>query len=128
MEIRIRRVRRTWLERLFLWERAYEARLHRGQEEIIERGKTPETAQAFLTKRCLAENVPAIANTGIQTEVRGDLIIVTHPATQFFAVYAKSSNRSELMLQRRSDTGDNVLLVQVWRAANDKAREIGWIL
>ena len=45
MEIRIRRVPRTWLERLFLWERAYEARLHRDQEEISERGKTPEAAQ-----------------------------------------------------------------------------------
>ncbi len=68
MEIRIRRVRRTWLERLFLWERAYEARLHRGQEEIIERGKTPEAAQAFLIKRCFAENGPAITNTEIQIE------------------------------------------------------------
>ena len=54
-----------------LWERAYEARLYRGQEEIIERAKTPEAAEALLVKRW--------TDTEIQIEVRGDLIIVTQP-------------------------------------------------
>src|SRR5262249_2426142 len=53
MEIRIRRVRRTWLERFSLWERAYEARL-RDQEKIVERAKTLEGAHALLIKRMTA--------------------------------------------------------------------------
>ena len=61
----------------------------------------------------------------IQVKVRGDLIIITHPATQFFAVYAKANDRSELVLKRRIDTGDNVLLVQVWQAATS-ARRASW--
>ena len=126
MDIKIRRVRRTLLERLTLWERAYEARALHGQEEFAERAKTPEVAQTLLLRR-LAEDGLAMANPQLHIEVRGDLIIIKHPPTQFFAVYAKSSNRSELVLKRRTDTGDNVLLVQVWQAANAKARELGWI-
>ena len=68
-----------------------------------------------------------MTNPELQVAVRGNLIIITHPATQFFAVYAKPNNRSELVLKRRPDTGDNVLLVQVWQAAKAKARELGWI-
>ena len=86
------------LKNSFLWERAYEARLHRGQEEIIERGKTPEAAQAFLTERCFAENGPAITDTEIQIEVHGDLIIVAQPATQFCAIYTKPNNQPRLIL------------------------------
>ena len=128
MEISIRRVRRNWLERLFLWERAYEARRHRGQEEIIVRGKTPGAAQAFLTERCFAENGLAITDTEIQIEVRGDLIIVTQPATQFVAIFTKPKHQPHLILKRRTDTDDHVLLAQVWQAANTKARELGWIV
>ena len=69
-----------------------------------------------------------MTNPELQIVVRGDLIIITHPATQFFAVYAKPDNRSELVLKRRADTGDNVLLVQVWQAAKDRARELGWLI
>ena len=63
----------------------------------------------------------------LQVASRRDLIIITHPATQFFAVYAKANDGSEIALKRRTDTGDNVLLVQVWQAASAKAREMGWI-
>jgi hypothetical protein len=66
-------------------------------------------------------------NPEIQVKVRRDLIIITHPATQFFAVYAKANDGPEIVLKRRTDTGDNVLLVQVWQAASAKARELGWI-
>ena len=128
MDIQIRRVRRTWLEQLLLWDRAYEAQAHRGHEKISERAKTPEVAQALVVRRCFAEDGLAMTNAELQVEVRGDLIIITHPATQFFAVYVKPNNRSELVLKRRTDTGDNVLLVQVWQAANAKARELGWIV
>ena len=70
----------------------------------------------------------AMTNAELQVEVRGDLIIIAHSPTQFLAIYAKPNNRSELVLKRRTDTGDNVLLVQVWQAATDKARELGWIV
>ena len=78
MEIRIRRVRRTWVERLFRWERAYEAQAEREHERIVERAKTAEAAEALVFKR--------MTDTEIQVEVRGDLMIVTQPSTQFFAV------------------------------------------
>ena len=42
-----------------------------------------------------------MTNPELQVAVRGNLIIITHPATQFFAVYAKPNNRSELVLNRR---------------------------
>ena len=128
MEIRTRRVRRTWLERLLSWDRAYEAQAHRGSQEISQRAKTPEAAQALLLARCFVEEGVPLTDQKLQVEVRGDLIIVTHPPTQFFAIYAKPNNRSELVLKRRTDTGDNNLLVQVWQAANAKARELGWIV
>jgi hypothetical protein len=127
MEIRVRRVRRTWIERLSLWERAYEARAQRGQEEITERAKTPHAAEALIARRCF-ENVPAMTDTEFQIEVHGDLIVVTQPAMQFFAVYTKPNNQPQLILKRRTDTDDHVLLAQVWQAANAKARELGWIV
>ena len=119
METRIRRVRRTWVERLTLWEQAYEARAYRGQEEIIERAKTPDAAEALLVKRW--------TDTEIQIEVRGDLIIVTQPTTQFVAIFTKPKHQPHLILKRRTDTNDHVLIAQAWRAANTKARELGWI-
>jgi hypothetical protein len=75
MDIRIRRVRRSWVERLFLWERAYEAQTERDHERIVERAKTAEAAEALVFKR--------MTDNDIQIEVRGDLIIVTQPSTSF---------------------------------------------
>ena len=119
MEIRIRRVRRSWVERLFLWERAYEAQAERDHERIVERAKTAEAAEALVFKR--------MTESEFQVEVRGDLIIVTQPSTQFFAVYIRPTNQPQLILKRRTDTDDHVLLAQVSQAANAKARELGWI-
>jgi hypothetical protein len=62
-----------------------------------------------------------------QVEVRGDLLIVPQPAAEFFAIYT-NSNRPHLILNRRTDTDDHVLLAQAWQAANHKAREMGWIV
>jgi hypothetical protein len=120
MEIRIRRVRRTWVERLFRWERAYEAQVERDHERIVERAKTAEAAEALVFKR--------MTDSEIQVEVRGDLMIVTQPSTQFFAVYIRPTNQPQLILKRRTDTDDHVLLAQVSQAANAKARELGWIV
>jgi hypothetical protein len=102
-----------------MWERAFEARTLFGQEQFIERAATPEAAKARLLKQ--------MSGIDIHIEVRGDLIIVTQPTTQFFAVYARPTNESQLILKRRSDTEDQALLAQAWQAANAKARELEWI-
>jgi len=49
-------------------------------------------------------------------------------ASGFQAVYFKPTNQSQLILKRRTDTDDQELLAQAWQAANDKARELGWIV
>jgi hypothetical protein len=43
-------------------------------------------------------------------------------------VYYKPNDQPQLILRRRSETDDQTLLAQAWRAANDKARELGWIV
>jgi hypothetical protein len=62
-------------------------------------------------------------------EVQGDSIIVTEPATQFNAFYTVPTTalRPRLILKRRTDTENYELLARAWKAANDKARELGWI-
>jgi hypothetical protein len=60
--------------------------------------------------------------------VQGDLIIVRAPATGFYAIYSKPSDQPQLILQRRRPTKDHTLLARAWQAANDKARELGWIV
>jgi len=55
----------------------------------------------------------------------GDIIV---SVSGFCAVYYKPANQSQLSLRCRSETDDNELLARAWQAANDKARELGWIL
>ena len=59
-------------------------------------------------------------------ELRGDEIIVR--TLGFYAAYAKSSDAPQLVLRRRTETNDHALLARSWQAANDKARELGWIV
>ena len=59
-------------------------------------------------------------------ELRGDEIIVR--TLGFYAAYAKSSDGPQLVLRRRTETNDHALLARSWQAANDKARELGWIV
>jgi hypothetical protein len=53
-------------------------------------------------------------------------IVVSVPG--FKAVYYKPTNQPQLTLRRRSNTDDNELLARAWKAANDKARELGRIV
>jgi hypothetical protein len=55
----------------------------------------------------------------------GDIVV---SVAGFCAVYYKPNNQPQLILRRRSETDDHTLLAQAWRAANDKARELGWIV
>ncbi len=52
----------------------------------------------------------------IQVEA-GDLLIVSEPASDFVAVYAKPDERPRLTLMRRTPTTDNVLLAEAFQAA-----------
>jgi hypothetical protein len=59
-------------------------------------------------------------------EVRGDEIVVR--TLGFYAAYSKSSDAPQLILRRRTETNDHELLARAWQAANEKARELGWIV
>ena len=59
--------------------------------------------------------------------VQGDEIIVTS-ALGFRAAYLKRPYQPQLVLRCRTQTDDHELLARAWRAANDKARELGWIV
>ncbi len=60
--------------------------------------------------------------------VHDGLIVVTEPTSHFYAVYAKAADHRRLVLERRRPTKDQKLVAQARRAANAKARELGWIL
>ena len=64
----------------------------------------------------------------LQVEVDGDLIIVSAPETQFIAIYAKPSAMPQLILRKRIVGDDSELFARAWQTANDKARELGWIV
>jgi len=64
---------------------------------------------------------------GVEVEARGDLLIVTESRADFVAIYVKHRSGPQLTLMRRTPTDDYTLLAQAWQAANDKARELGWI-
>jgi hypothetical protein len=55
----------------------------------------------------------------------GDIVA---SVADFYAVYYKPTNQPQLILRRRTDTDDHALLAAAWQAANDKARELGWIV
>ncbi len=64
----------------------------------------------------------------IEVVVQGGDLIVTLPTWKFRAVYYKPAGQPQLILRERTKTDDYELLAEVWKAANDKAREQGWIV
>jgi hypothetical protein len=60
--------------------------------------------------------------------VRGGAIIVALPSARFRAVYYKPHGQPDLVLRERTKTDDYDLLSEAWRAASDKARQLGWIV
>jgi hypothetical protein len=58
--------------------------------------------------------------------VKGDEIIVT--TLGFYATYYKSQRQPQLILREHTKTEDYELLAEAWKAANAKARELGWIV
>jgi hypothetical protein len=63
-----------------------------------------------------------VADYSFSIYVHGEDIIV------FIAGYYKPPNQPRLVLRHRTQTDDYGLLAAAWQAANDKARELGWIV
>jgi hypothetical protein len=69
----------------------------------------------------------------LRIEVEDDGIIVTMPGTTFRVIYQKSDEHPELVafaIRGDKTAGISVtdFLVRAGRVANDKARELGWIV
>jgi hypothetical protein len=68
-------------------------------------------------------------------EVVDDEIIITMPGSHYSVTYYKPEKSPQLLARRISDTDDRPVamtlsefLARAWRLANDKARELGWIV
>jgi hypothetical protein len=64
----------------------------------------------------------------VQCIVREGELVVLLPGDDFCAVYHKPTTQPQLILKRRTQTDDYVVLARAWQAANAKARELGWIV
>jgi hypothetical protein len=69
-----------------------------------------------------------MTKSDLHVEVRGALIIVSQLDTQSYAIYTKPAGQPELVLISSNATEDHELRARIWQAANDKARELGWIV
>jgi hypothetical protein len=63
-----------------------------------------------------------------QVGVRDSLLVVIDPASRFYAIYSKPPDQPRLVLERRRPTKDHKIVARARRAANTKARELGWIV
>jgi hypothetical protein len=68
----------------------------------------------------------------VQISVVGDAIIVTMPGTSYSVTYRKRDEPWLLASDIRDDNDSPIskfrFRAQAWTAANDKAREFGWIV
>jgi hypothetical protein len=67
------------------------------------------------------------ATSDLNVHVKGDEIFVGQNGRDFFAVYQKAKYEPELVAKGRL-YGPREFLTKAWLAANEKAREIGWIV
>jgi hypothetical protein len=70
----------------------------------------------------------------LHIDVVDDEIIVTLPLTSYTVTYYKPTNSPQLLAKRIANKNDprvpvtlSEFLVRAWKAANDRARELGWI-
>jgi hypothetical protein len=56
-EIKTVRTRRTWLDKLKMWQRAYETKIRGERQEAIGRGATPDSSQEAAERRWDKENL-----------------------------------------------------------------------
>ena len=68
----------------------------------------------------------------VQVAVKDGAIIVTLPGTSFCVVYRKGADPWLLVSDIRDDPNSPIskytFRARAWVAANDKARELGWIV
>jgi hypothetical protein len=72
----------------------------------------------------------------LYVEVRGEELIVILPHSSYTATYCKSTDSSHLIMtdvsspekDPRSTLTPAEFLGRAWQAANEKARELGWIV
>jgi hypothetical protein len=71
----------------------------------------------------------------LRIDVVDDEIIVSLPGTSYSVTYFKRANAPQLLAKNISNTEDlhtplklSDFLSRAWRIANDKARELGWIV
>ena len=71
----------------------------------------------------------------LRLDVVDDEIIVSIPGTSYSVTYYKPANSPQLLARNISHTNDlsasmtlSDFLSRAWRVANDKARELGWIV
>ena len=71
----------------------------------------------------------------LHVEVRGGDIVVTLPYTHYTVTYYKPANSPQLLAKRFPGKDDPharlthaEFLARAWKLANDKARELGWIV
>jgi hypothetical protein len=71
----------------------------------------------------------------LKVEIVGDEIIVILPATSYGVTFYKPANSSRLVAKDFHPKADSQasfteaqFLELAWQAANDKARELGWIV
>ena len=93
---------------------------HRGRVSSIQERKP---------RRGIAGVTPSDTMTwgSLRIEVRDDEIIVTQPGSNFSAVYYKPRDEPQL-IAKGTPSGNYRFLARAWKAANDKARELGWIV
>jgi hypothetical protein len=71
----------------------------------------------------------------LRVEVVDDEIIVTLPGWYYSVTYFKLERAPQLLAKNMSERDDprapmtvSEFLAKAWKAANDKARELGWIV
>ena len=71
----------------------------------------------------------------LRIDVVDDEIVVTLPGTSYSVTYYKLPNSPQLLAKRIANQDDprvpmrlSEFLARAWRIANDKAREMGWIV
>jgi len=71
----------------------------------------------------------------LRIDVVDDEIIVCLPGSSYSVTYYKPANSPQLLARRISDQDDrrvpmtlSEFLARAWKAANTKARELGWIV
>ena len=63
----------------------------------------------------------------LRVEVVDDDIVVTQPGSNFSVVYYKPRDEPQLIV-KGTPSSNYKFLARAWQAANDTARELGWIV